>query len=71
MFNPKFLVMTNYYTTNEIVFERIHPERKLIVKRYLNGIYYCLPLENRLRKELVYFESELKGAVKPAMVIHG
>ena len=49
----------NKYKSGEIVIERVRPCLKLIVNRYVNGIYYCLIQERNSKKELVYFESEL------------
>jgi hypothetical protein len=51
--------MENKYKSGEIVSERIRPSLKLIVSRYVNGIYYCLMQERNSKKELVYFEREL------------
>jgi uncharacterized protein YodC (DUF2158 family) len=41
------------------VYERIRPGQKLIVSRYLKGVYYCKVEENPQRKELIYTEREL------------
>jgi hypothetical protein len=51
--------MENKYKNGEVVFERIRPTQKLVIRGYFNGIYYCKCLEARTRKELVYFEREL------------
>ena len=53
--------MENKFKSGEIVIERIRPSLKLIVSRYVNGIYYCLIEERSSKKELVYFERELVG----------
>ena len=55
----KNVVMENKFRSGEIVSERIRPSLKLIVSRYVNGIYYCLMQERNSKKELVYFEREL------------
>jgi hypothetical protein len=52
--------MENKYKSGEIVSERIRPSMKLIVSRYVNGIYYCLIQERSCKKELVYLEWELE-----------
>jgi hypothetical protein len=51
--------MESKYKRGEVVAERIRPSLKLIVNRYVDGIYYCLRLERDTKKELVYFEREL------------
>ena len=54
--------MENKYKAGEVVFERIFPDKKLIVSRYSDKLYYCRTFENLKRKELVYFERELMAA---------
>ena len=49
------------YKEGEVVCERIRPALKLVIRRYVDGIYYCEVQENTARKELVYFERELKA----------
>ena len=51
--------MESKYKSGEIVIERIRPSLKLIVSRYVDGIYYCFIQERNSKKELVYFEREL------------
>jgi uncharacterized protein YodC (DUF2158 family) len=51
--------MENKYKNGEVVIERIRPTLKLIVSRYVNGLYYCLIQERDSKKELVYLEREL------------
>jgi len=55
--------MKNKYKSGEIVSERIRPTLKLIVNRYVDGIYYCFIQERDSKKELVYFERELVGGM--------
>ena len=55
--------MEHKYKSGEIVSERIRPTLKLIVKRYVNGVYYCLIQERSSKKELVYFERELVSSI--------
>ena len=59
----KAAIMENKYKSGEIVIERIRPSLKLIVSRYVNGIYYCLTQERQSKRELVYFERELGTGV--------
>jgi hypothetical protein len=49
----------NKYKEGETVFAKVNPELKLIIRRYVDRIYYCKVLDEPERKELVYFEREL------------
>lgn len=60
--------MENKYKSGEIVSERIRPSLKLVVNRYVNGIYYCWIQERDSKKELVYFERELVGGMTAASI---
>jgi len=53
--------MENKYKSGEIVSERVRPSMKLMVNRYVNGIYYCFIQDRNSKKELVYLEWELVG----------
>jgi len=53
--------METKFNEGDTVFERTSPTKKLVVSSYRNGLYYCKAEENPLRKELVYFERELKS----------
>jgi uncharacterized protein YodC (DUF2158 family) len=55
--------MESKFKSGEVVFERIRPLLKLIVNRYINGIYYCLIQERQSKRELVYFERELVSGI--------
>jgi hypothetical protein len=50
------------FKEGEIVIERIRPMQNLIVRGYVNMIYYCNPQEHLSSKELVYFERDLMSA---------
>ncbi len=54
--------MENTYKEGEVVYERIRPTQKLIVKRYACNLYYCQAEENTRQKELVYQERELMSS---------
>jgi hypothetical protein len=56
------------FRTGDAVHERIHPTQKLIVRSYLNGLYYCEALEAPQRKQLVFFERELAAETKERML---
>lgn len=51
--------MDNTYTAGDIVYPRTNPTLRLIVRRYVDRIYYCRVKDDSDRKELVYFEREL------------
>ena len=58
--------MENKYKNGEVVFDRIRPSQKLIIRGYSNSVYYCMPHEDRNRRELVYFERDLMAATNVA-----
>ena len=47
------------FKEGEIVYERVRPAQKLIVRNHVGQIYYCMPEEHPDRKRLVFFEREL------------
>lgn len=49
----------NKYQAGEIVHALVNPAQKLIIRRYVDSIYYCIIQEDPTLKELVYFEREL------------
>ena len=49
----------NKYQVGEIVHAVINPAQKLIIRRYVDSIYYCTIQTDPTLKELVYFEREL------------
>jgi hypothetical protein len=54
--------MENTYKTGDVVYERIRPAQKLIVKRFASNLYYCQAEENSQIKRLVYLERELMNS---------
>ncbi len=46
------------FRANDVVYERINPFRKMIVKHFANGLYYCHFPESAKRL-FVYPEREL------------
>jgi len=56
----------NKYEAGDAVYAKEAPDVKLIVRRYLDRIYYCRFPEEPDRKELVYFERELVDQDSPA-----
>lgn len=51
--------MENKYKEGEIVYAKIDPTVKLIIRRYVKRIYYCKVQKDLSHKDLVYFEREL------------
>ncbi len=51
--------MENKFKDGEIVYERIRPNQKLVVKRFFKGVYHCTADERTNGKELFYFEGDL------------
>lgn len=51
--------MENIYKVGQEVYAKVDPSLKLIIRRYVDRIYYCKIKEDLNRKELVYFEREL------------
>jgi hypothetical protein len=49
----------NKYKAGSIVYALVDPDKKLIVRRYVDRIYYCYDFQVPDQKELVYFEREL------------
>jgi len=59
----KVSVAQNKYKEGEVVFAKIDPDRKLVIIRYLDRIYYCQHQQNPSQKNLPYFERELEACV--------
>ncbi|MFN7495184.1 MAG: hypothetical protein ACK5RG_19855 [Cyclobacteriaceae bacterium] len=53
--------MENKFKEGEEVFDAVHPNQKLIIRKYYNRIYYCKVVDDPSSKELAYFERELTG----------
>jgi hypothetical protein len=49
----------NKYNPGDVVYAKVDPTLKLVVRRYIDQIYFCKVQEDPERKELVYFEREL------------
>lgn len=49
----------NKYEPGVIVYAKVNPTQKLVVRRYIDRVYYCKVQEHPTEKELVYFEREL------------
>jgi len=51
----------NKFKEGAIVFTKVKPNEKMVVRRFVDRIYYCRFLNEPNRKEAVYFERELVG----------
>ncbi len=52
--------MKSKFTAGDTVYAKVNPSLKLIVRRYVDQVYYCKEQEHPERQELVYFERELE-----------
>lgn len=55
------------FKQGEIVYERVRPAQKLVVRSHMGQIYYCKAEEHPNSKELVYFERELMSKVQSGL----
>jgi hypothetical protein len=53
--------MKNKYKEGQVVHAKVDPELKLVIRRYVDRIYYCKVQNDPTRKELVYFEREIEA----------
>lgn len=51
--------MENKFKEGSEVYALVHPEIMLVVRRYVDRVYYCKVKDHPDQKELVYFEREL------------
>ncbi len=51
--------MENKYKEGEIVYAKVKPDQKLLIRRYVDKIYYCKIQKDPTLKELVFFEREI------------
>ena len=49
----------NKYNAQDVVAAKKNPELKLVIRRYIDQVYYCKVQDDPEAKELVYFEREL------------
>ncbi|MBW6533874.1 MAG: hypothetical protein K0B11_02590 [Mariniphaga sp.] len=47
------------FREGEVVCALVNPKLKLVIRRYVDRIYYCKIQQDTARKELVYFDREL------------
>jgi len=53
------MIMDNKYKEGTIVCAIVNPTQELLIRRYVDRIYYCKIQNDLAHKELVYFEREL------------
>jgi hypothetical protein len=53
--------MENKYKEGQVVYAKVDPGLKLVIRRYVDRIYYCKVQNDPTRKELVYFEREIEA----------
>ncbi|HBH23836.1 MAG TPA: hypothetical protein DDY13_10485 [Cytophagales bacterium] len=53
--------MENKYKEGQVVHAKVNPALKLVIRRYVDRIYYCKVQNDPTRKELVYFEREIEA----------
>jgi hypothetical protein len=51
--------MDNKYKDGTLIIAKSHPDRQLIIDRYLDRIYYCKLVSEPQGKMLAYYEREL------------
>ncbi len=57
------MAVENKYKAGDVVCAKVNPTLKLVIRRYVDRIYFCKIQEDPNRKELVYFEWELLAEV--------
>jgi len=51
--------MDNKFAEGSVVFALASPEIKLVIRRYVDRVYYCRLQSDPEQKEMIYFEREL------------
>jgi hypothetical protein len=49
----------NIYKAGTVITAKEHPDRKLVIMKYLHRIYYCAVLGDAANNHLTYFETQL------------
>ena len=49
----------NKYNPGDVVYAKVNPALSLVIRRYIDQVYYCKIQDDPDRNELVYFEREL------------
>jgi len=53
------MIMDNKYKEGSTVCAIVNPTQELLIRRYVDRIYYCKIQKDLAHKELVFFEREL------------
>lgn len=53
--------MENKFKEGEVVYATAAPETALVIRRYVDRVYYCKLVSDPEHKDLVYFERELQS----------
>lgn len=56
-------IAENRFRAGEVVCAHENPKLKLVIRRYVDRIYYCKIHQYPARKELVYFDRELMNCI--------
>jgi hypothetical protein len=58
------MTMDNKFKEGSTVCAKVNPLQKLLIRRYVDRIYYCKIQNDLAHKELVYFERELMNCTE-------
>ncbi len=56
------------YHEGDVVFAKIEPSLKLVIRLYIGGLYYCKVQQDAAREEVVYAEN---GLMTNIIISHG
>ncbi|MGB3586151.1 MAG: hypothetical protein WBA23_06405 [Tunicatimonas sp.] len=59
--------MENIFPEGSVVYPKVNPTLKLVVRRFVKRVYYCTIQATPSQKELVFFERELMS--EPATLL--
>ena len=57
--------MENKYKEGETVYAKADPSLPLVIRRYVDRVYYCTVKNDSTKKEQVYYERELTENITP------
>lgn len=53
------IFVQNKYNAGDVVYAKVNPNLKLVIRRYIDQLYFCKIQQEPESKELIYFEREL------------
>lgn len=53
------IFVQNKYNAGDVVYAKVNPNLKLVIRRYIDQLYFCKIQQEPEGKELIYFEREL------------